>query len=269
MLNTIPGVIRRVTQYLLGVVRIMVGRELALGIIDIIQDLTSQLNVIVRELADLSIIDTEDLSLLGSAEGETWDEVHNEENDAGAEEGVCGAGDGVGHLVAKLHPVVVDPAARDLGEAIEMCYVVSGEECGEDVANETSDGVLGEDIESIVNTEDELELGGILCSVSCGLEGNQAELAMGTYISTCGTNNTVDHSSPGGNETRAGSDGYETRNDTGAETNSGPLALKTIIQNTPGDTSYTSSQVGDHGSHDGAQVGSESGTSVESKPANP
>lgn len=104
-----------------------------------------------------------------------------------------------------------------------------------------------------------------------GGEGKEGRLSWqkGTYVSTCGTNNTIDDSSPSGNETRTGSDGYETSNDTGAETNSGPLALKTVIQNTPGDASNTSSQVGDHGSHDRTEVGSQCGTGVESEPTNP
>lgn len=42
--------------------------------------------------------------------------------------------------------MVVDPAAGDLGEAIKMRYVVCGEEGCEDVADQTADCVLGEDI---------------------------------------------------------------------------------------------------------------------------
>ncbi len=58
--------------------------------------------------------------------------------------------------------MVVKPATRDEGEAVEMCYVICGEEGGKDVANKTSDGVFGEDVESIINAENEFELGGIL-----------------------------------------------------------------------------------------------------------
>jgi len=43
-----------------------------------------------------------------------------------------------------------------------MCYVVGSEEGSENVADKTTDGVLGEDIERIVNAEDELQLGGVL-----------------------------------------------------------------------------------------------------------
>jgi hypothetical protein len=54
-------------------------------------------------------------------------------------------------LVAELDPVVVEPASGDLGEAIKMCYIVSSEECGEDVSDKTTDGVFSEDIKSIIN----------------------------------------------------------------------------------------------------------------------
>jgi len=51
-----------------------------------------------------------------------------------------------------------------------------GEESGEDVSNDSTDAVLGEDIESIIDSDDEFQLGGIVASSS--------------------TNNTVDDSSP-------------------------------------------------------------------------
>ena len=58
--------------------------------------------------------------------------------------------------------MVVEPASGNDTEAIEMCYVVGSEEGGKDVTNKTSNGMFGEDVKSIVNAEDELELGGIL-----------------------------------------------------------------------------------------------------------
>lgn len=67
--------------------------------------------------------------------------------------------------------MLVEPAAVDLGEAIEVRYVVGGEEGCEDVADESTDGVLSEDIKGVVDTEDELELGGILRrGVNCDSE---------------------------------------------------------------------------------------------------
>lgn len=139
---------------------------LAIDIAGVVQHLAGQLYIVVRELANLSIVDAEDFSLLGSAERETWDQVHDKEDDAGTAEGVDTASYGISELVAELDPVAIEPAAGDDAEAVEMCYVVCGEESGQDVANETADGVLGEDIEGIINAEDELELGGVLEDVS-------------------------------------------------------------------------------------------------------
>jgi len=43
-----------------------------------------------------------------------------------------------------------------------MCDVVGREEGGQDVADEAADGVLGEDVEGVVDAEEELELGGVV-----------------------------------------------------------------------------------------------------------
>ena len=55
----------------------------------------------------------------------TWDEVEQEEDDAGAAERVDEAGGGAGRLVAELDPVTVEPAALDLGDAVETSNVVT------------------------------------------------------------------------------------------------------------------------------------------------
>jgi hypothetical protein len=57
---------------------------------------------------------------------------------------------------------VVEPSTGNNRETIKMCYVVGSEEGSENVADKTTDSVLGEDIERIVNAEDELQLGGVL-----------------------------------------------------------------------------------------------------------
>lgn len=109
--------------------------------------------------------------------------------------------------------------------------------------------MLSEDIEGVIDAENELELGGI--------------------VGTCCSNNTVDDCSPGGNESGTRSDCNETGDNPRAEADGGPLALKTIIEDAPGDASDAGSEVGDNCGHDSAHVGGESGTGVESKPTNP
>ncbi len=124
---------------------------LAVCIGHVVQDLAGQLNIVVCKLANLCVVDTENFGFLTGTEREARDEVHDEEDDAGSTEGVETTRGRVSKLVAELDPVVVEPASGDLGEAIKMCYIVSSEECGEDVSDKTTDGVFSEDIKSIIN----------------------------------------------------------------------------------------------------------------------
>lgn len=103
-------------------------------------------NVVVRELAHLSVVDTDDLGLLVGAEAAAGDEVHDPEDDGGHDEGVGDAGGGVGELVAELDPVVVEPASGDDSDAVEGSDGRLSEEASADVADETTDGVSGEDL---------------------------------------------------------------------------------------------------------------------------
>lgn len=57
---------------------------------------------------------------------------------------------------------MVDPAAVNLADTVEVCDVIGGEKCGANVANEATDSVNRENIESVVNSEDELELSGVV-----------------------------------------------------------------------------------------------------------
>jgi hypothetical protein len=83
------------------------------------------LDIVIGELAELAVVDADDLCFLAGAQRQTGDQVHEEEDDAGAEEGVGEAGDGVRQLVAELDVVAVEPAAGDHGEAVEVGDVVS------------------------------------------------------------------------------------------------------------------------------------------------
>lgn len=58
--------------------------------------------------------------------------------------------------------MVVDPASVDSRVAIEGRDRGTGEEGGADVADQATDAVDGKDIKSIVDTEEELDLGGII-----------------------------------------------------------------------------------------------------------
>lgn len=72
--------------------------------------------------------------------------MHDPEDNSGHHEGVCHACCAVGDLVSELDVVVVDPATVDYEDSIVGGDGALREEGGEDVAEETTDGVGGEDL---------------------------------------------------------------------------------------------------------------------------
>lgn len=215
-------------------------------LLEAVNDIAAELDVVIGEFADFGLVHAHDLLLLGSTELEAGDEVQDEQDGAADDERVGHAADSVGELVRELDPMLVEPAAADLGEAVKMGYVVRGEETGQEITDETSNTVDGEDIERVIDMEEELEFGGIVASDS--------------------SDYTEDNSRPGRDEARTRGDCDQSRNDTTAETNSGPFPFKTVVEKTPGNTTDASRKVGDNCSHNSTKVGSESTTSVEAEP---
>jgi len=82
-------------------------------------DLAGDLDVVVRELAQLRIIQTKLLLLGRDTEAQAGDEVHEEEDEGGQAERPEETGGGAGQLVAELDPVVLDPATGDLAAAVK------------------------------------------------------------------------------------------------------------------------------------------------------
>lgn len=87
--------------------------------------ITSDLNVVVRKLSNLGIVNTHDFILFGGSKAETGNEVDGKENDARAEERVGKTTDGVGQLVSKLDVVLVEPASGDGSNAVKVSNVVT------------------------------------------------------------------------------------------------------------------------------------------------
>lgn len=77
------------------------------------------------KLANLGIINTQDLILLGSTQAKTRNKVHDEQDNAGTDKGVRKSSDRVSQLVTELNVVVVDPATGDLGDSIEVRNIVT------------------------------------------------------------------------------------------------------------------------------------------------
>jgi len=90
-----------------------------------ITKLPPQLHIIISKLPDLRLIQPQHLLLHIHPQTQARNEIHQEEDDAGAEEGVREAGHAVGELVRELDVVAVQPAPGDHGEAVEVGYVVA------------------------------------------------------------------------------------------------------------------------------------------------
>ena len=90
-----------------------------------IGDLALMLNIIVGEFPKLRVIDSDDFRLLRCAEGKTRDEVHDEKDEAGAEEAIGETGDTVGELISELDVIAVQPAAIDGRETVKMGNIVT------------------------------------------------------------------------------------------------------------------------------------------------
>lgn len=87
--------------------------------------MTAKLNVVIRKLSELTIIETHFLLLSSHAQAEAGYKVHEEQNDAGQNKGIGETGNTVGQLVSELNVVLVEPAAIDLAETIEVRDVVT------------------------------------------------------------------------------------------------------------------------------------------------
>jgi hypothetical protein len=122
------------------------------------KEVTADLDVVVRELAMLVVIHTHELCLLGGTELEAGDEVDDLGDDSGHDKGVGGGGDNGGDLPAEDDVVAVQEAAGQASvDAVETDDATGGEECIEDEADDTTDAVLSEDIEGIINADHELD----------------------------------------------------------------------------------------------------------------
>jgi len=119
---------------------------------------TADLNVIIGEFAELIIIHTQELSLLRSTEMHTGDLVDNERENGADDEGVCGASDDVGDLLVDGRRGTGDgTSGKTVVDAVEADDVVRAEDTVEEETDHSSDTVLSEDIEGIINADPELD----------------------------------------------------------------------------------------------------------------
>jgi hypothetical protein len=118
----------------------------------------ANLNVVVGKLAELVIVHTEKLGLLGSTELETGDLVDDEGEDGADGEGVNGNGDNVRDLLVDRGGGTGNGTSRDtVVNTVEANDVVGTENAVEEKSDHSSDTVLSEHIEGIVNLDPELD----------------------------------------------------------------------------------------------------------------
>jgi hypothetical protein len=119
---------------------------------------TADFNIVVGKLAKLVIIHTEKLSLLGSTELKTGDFVDGESEDGADGKGVGGNGNDVGDLLVNGGRGASDGAAHDaVVDSVESDNVVGTKDAVEEETNHSSDTVLSEHIEGIINLDPELD----------------------------------------------------------------------------------------------------------------
>jgi len=88
-------------------------------------------DIVVCELAHLSVVNTDNLGLLRSTKAEARDKVHAPEDDGSDDKGVAKASARIGELVANLDPVAVDPTTYNRCQAaIESSDLGLGKETG-------------------------------------------------------------------------------------------------------------------------------------------
>jgi hypothetical protein len=119
---------------------------------------TTNLNVVVCELAELIVVHTEELSLFCCAELEAGDLVDDESEDGANGEGVGGDGDNVRNLLVDgLGGTGDGTACNTVVYTVESNDVVCTKNAVEEESNHTGDSVLSEHIEGIVNLDPELD----------------------------------------------------------------------------------------------------------------
>lgn len=138
------------------------------------------------------------------------------------------------------------------------------EETGQQVADDTTNSVLGKDIEAIVNADPELELGGQVAHNTANNteddrrpSGNVAGRWRNSNQALWEHKSALIHQSEtlatnhGDRRTRWGATKTYS-NSTTAETNSRPFLLETVVQQAPGESTTASGNVCHNAGHDSA-----------------
>lgn len=119
---------------------------------------TADLDVVVGELAELVVVHTEELGFFRCAQLEAGDLVDDEGEDGADDEGVGGYGDDVGDLLVDRGGLAGDgTSGKAVVDSVESDDVVGTEDSVEEKTPHSSDAVLSEHIERIVDLDPELD----------------------------------------------------------------------------------------------------------------
>jgi len=119
---------------------------------------TADLNVVVGELAELVVVHAEKFSLFGCAELETRDLVDTVGENGADNERVRGAGNDVSDLLVDRGGSTGDGTTlKTVVDTVESDDVVGTEDAVEEKTPHSSDAVLSEHIERIVDLDPELD----------------------------------------------------------------------------------------------------------------
>ena len=210
----------------------------------------AELDVVVRELPVLVVVETDELGLLTGAEVQARDQVDQLGDDDRHDERVGGTGHDVGDLDVKLPVILVDESSRDLAvDAVEADDPVVGEEGVPHETNHAADRVFGEHVHGVVDADEHFHLGGKVADDA----GDDAE----------------GDGRPRGDEPGGWGGGNEAGDCAGAPADQGPLSRQAEVKQRPRHCGKGGSETRVPASNDGAEIGAEGGTTVEAEPPEP
>lgn len=208
------------------------------------------LNVVVSKLAVLVIVHAKKLGFFGGAEVKTRDKVDALGDESRHDERISHGGANIGNLNVQLLIVVVDKAAGNfLVDTIQADDVISSKETVEDQTDNASESVFSEYIESVVDANNELDLG--------------------AEVTNNSSNDSENDAGPGRDITGSGCSGDETRDGTGTPADERPLLGEAVIEKGPGHGRKHGCKARVPARHGGTKVGAESRSAVEAEPAEP
>lgn len=211
---------------------------------------TANLDEVLDEFTNVLLVHTDDLSLVGAAQAQAGNDVHDLADDRGDDEDVGTARADVGELDVELLEVALHEASGDGGvDFVQGDDVVGGEDAVEEETDDTCDTVLTEQVESVVDADPVLDLGSIIAADA----GNDAQ----------------DDAGPRWDHAGAWGSSDETGDGSGTEADHGVLAVMPEIEQAPYDTGEGRSDTGVPSSDGGTKVCTKSGASVEADPSEP